>query len=108
MNTFGGSEDRALPSGSVAGPAGNVRFAEVRFGDNLLRGNDLNDDAFVQMSGFNVSLHVHSTEEAKRIFGGLAEGGTFATPLAEADWARLFGMVTDRFGVPWLILAPDE
>ena len=108
MNTFGGNEDRKLPPGSVAGAADKVRFAEIRFGDNVLRGNDLNDDQFIPMGGFNVSLHVPGTGEARRIFDGLADGGTVTTPLSEVDWAKLFGMVTDRFGVPWLVLALDE
>lgn len=108
MNTFGGNEDRALPPGSVAGPADKVRFAEIRFGDNALRGNDVDADVFAPMRGFSVSLHVHGTNEARRIFDGLADGGEVTTPLSEVDWAKLFGMVTDRFGVPWLILALEE
>ncbi|MFS9598799.1 hypothetical protein Q6311_28015, partial [Klebsiella variicola] len=44
-------------------------------------------------------------QEARRIFEALSEGGTVTTPLAEVDWAERFGMVTDRFGVPWLVLA---
>ena len=108
MNTFGGNEDHALPPGSVAGAAEQVRFADVRFGNNALRGNDVGDDQFVQMGGFTVSLHVPGTDEARRIFDGLADGGRITTPLSKVDWAQLFGMVTDRFGVPWLILALAE
>lgn len=40
LNTFGGNEDRRLPPGSRAGPTEKVRFAEIRFGDDALRGND--------------------------------------------------------------------
>jgi PhnB protein len=105
MNAFGGKEDHELPPGSVAGPSDRIRFAEIRIGGNALRGNDVNHDAFVPMRGFNVSLHVEGTDEARRIFGGLADGGIVTTPLSEVDWAALFGMVIDRFGVPWLILA---
>lgn len=108
MNTFGGNEDRKLPPGSVAAGDDQIRFAEVRFGDSALRGNDVPPDAFTPMRGFNVSLHVNSIDDARRIFGGLADGGQVVTPLSGVDWADLFGMVVDRFGVPWLILALRE
>jgi PhnB protein len=108
MNTFGANEDRGLPPGSVAGAKDKVRFAEVRFGASALRGNDVAADQFAPMRGFNVSLHVTNVEEARRIFEGLADGGKGATALTKVDWANLFGMVTDRFGVPWLVLALNE
>lgn len=57
------------------------------------------------MKGFSLSFHVKSADEASRIFNGLADGGTVKTALVEVDWAKRFGMVVDRFGVPWLILA---
>ena len=41
--------------------------------------------------------------EAERIFSALAEDGTVQLPIAETFWALRFGMVVDRFGVPWLI-----
>lgn len=107
MNTFGGNAEHELPPGSVAGPDDKVRFAEVRFGDRVLRGNDVNEGDFAPMRGFNLSLHLTDEAEARRIFDGLAQGGEVSAPLGDVDWARLFGMVTDRFGVPWLILALD-
>jgi PhnB protein len=41
--------------------------------------------------------------EADRVFAALAEGGTVEIPIAETFWARRFGMVVDRFGIPWLV-----
>lgn len=108
MNTFGDNEDHELPPGSFAGAKDKVRFAEVRFGDRALRGNDVAADQFAPMRGFNLSLHVTNVDEARRIFEGLANGGTVTTALTKVDWADLFGMVTDRFGVPWLVLALNE
>jgi PhnB protein len=108
MNTFGGNEDRKLPPGSVAAADDQIRFAEVRFGNSALRGNDVPANFFTPMRGFNVSLHTDSADEARRIFNGLADGGEVTTPLSKVDWADLFGTVVDRFGMPWLVLAlPD-
>lgn len=108
MNTFGGNEDRALPPGSTAGEAGQIRFAELRIGDSTLRGNDVPKDQFAPMRGFNISLHVEKADDARRIFDALSEGGKVTTPLSKVDWAAQFGMVTDRFGVPWLVLGLEK
>jgi PhnB protein len=55
------------------------------------------------MSGFSVSLQFADTAEAKRVFDALAEGGTVKMPFEETFWAAGFGMVTDRFGTPWMM-----
>lgn len=104
MNTFGANEDKTLPPDSTAAAADQVRFAELSLGKSVLRGNDVPADRYRPMQGFNVSLHVEGANEARRIFEALSEGGTVTTPLTRVDWADRFGMVTDRFGVPWLVL----
>lgn len=60
------------------------------------------------MRGFNISLHVEKADDARRIFAALSEDGKVSTPLSKVDWAEQFGMVTDRFGVPWLILGLEK
>ena len=104
MNTFGGNEAK-LPPGSVAAVPDQIRFAEIQVGDYAILGNDLRAQDFKTMQGFNIALHVKDAAEAKRVFDGLADDGHIDTPLSKVDWSPAFGMVTDRFGVPWLILA---
>ncbi len=41
--------------------------------------------------------------EADRVFNALAENGAVQMPIQETFWAVRFGMVTDRFGIPWMI-----
>ncbi|HEY8610679.1 MAG TPA: VOC family protein [Roseomonas sp.] len=53
--------------------------------------------------GFAVQLAPETAEEAERIFAALAEGGTVRMPLERTFWAERFGMLVDRFGVPWMI-----
>lgn len=108
MNTFGGNEDRELPPGSSAGAPEHVRFAELQIGDYSILGNDVPEGHFKEMQGFNIALHTRSVSEARRVFDSLAEGGRVSTPLTEVSWARRFGMVTDRCGVPWLVLAVHD
>jgi len=44
-----------------------------------------------------------STADAERMFKALADGGQVRTPLEQTFWAERFGVVTDRFGVPWIV-----
>jgi PhnB protein len=50
-----------------------------------------------------VSLQVDTAADADRIFTALAEGGEVSMPIQETFWAARLGMVTDRFGVPWMV-----
>lgn len=53
--------------------------------------------------GFSVSIQIDDEARATRIFNAFAEGGTVMMPLEATFWARKFGMVTDRYGTPWMI-----
>ncbi|HBK45822.1 MAG TPA: VOC family protein [Xanthomonadaceae bacterium] len=53
--------------------------------------------------GIAVALNCDDNGEAERVFAALAEGGQVQMAMAETFWAERFGMLTDRFGTPWLI-----
>lgn len=55
------------------------------------------------MSGFAIVLGAETPEEAERLIAALAVGGEITMPLQETFWAVRFGMVTDQFGMPWMI-----
>lgn len=50
-----------------------------------------------------VSVRGTDTEELTRFWNGLAEGASVIQPLAPSGWAPLFGMLTDRFGITWVL-----
>lgn len=50
-----------------------------------------------------ISLTVKTTDEAERVFRELADGGAVEMPIGETFWALRFGMLTDRFGVSWMV-----
>src|SRR5690606_27332662 len=50
-----------------------------------------------------LTLSVDTAEDAERIFAGLSEGGTVTMPMEETFWAARFGMLTDRYGMPWMV-----
>ena len=54
-------------------------------------------------NNFSISLHTHSDEESDRLFNGLAAGGQITMPLEKTFWGARFGMLVDRFGVPWMV-----
>jgi len=60
-------------------------------------GTTVTDRTFFQ------SLRGHSLEEAAKLWDGLADGGDIIEPLAASAWSPGFGMLTDRFGVTWVI-----
>ncbi|MER2534618.1 MAG: VOC family protein [Rhizobiaceae bacterium] len=55
------------------------------------------------MQGITISIQLDDEARAGRIFHALAEGGSIVMPLGPTFWARTFGMVTDRFGTPWMV-----
>lgn len=73
-------------------------------GDQVLMGSDTTPDRpYHGISGCSVSLNVTSIDEAERIFTALADQGTIQMPLEATFWAARFGMLVDRFGVPWMV-----
>lgn len=107
MNTFGGN-DAQLPPGSTAAAPDQIRFAELKVGDFAILGNDVPENEYVPMRGFHIALHVRTGAEARRIFDAFSDGGKVDTMLGEVAWSSAFGIVTDQFGTPWLILAMDK
>jgi PhnB protein len=55
------------------------------------------------MKGFTLTLNYDTVAEATRVFNALSEGGNVQMPMAPSFWAKTFGMVTDRFGTPWIV-----
>jgi len=53
--------------------------------------------------GFRLSLSLRTEAEAKRAFEGLSNGGQIQMPLTKTFWSPCFGMLTDRFGVGWMV-----
>lgn len=72
-------------------------------GDGVLMGMDAPPERYEKPKGFFVSLLVDRDSEAERIFHALAENGHVEMALQQTFWAARFGMVVDRFGIPWMI-----
>jgi PhnB protein len=80
-----------------------ILHASIKVGDDVLMGADVPPDQYQKPQGFSVTLGMQDPAEAERVFHALAENGTVQMPLQETFWATRFGMLTDRFGIPWMI-----
>ncbi len=82
---------------------GKIMHARLQIGGNVIMGSDAPPGRYKEPQGFSVSISVESAADAERIYKALEEGGDVYMPLAETFWAERFGMLADRFGVPWMI-----
>ena len=53
--------------------------------------------------GFALSVSYPTAAEARRVFDALAAGGTATVPFGKTFWTEGFGMLTDKFGTPWMV-----
>lgn len=100
--------------------AGNVQ--EPAEADQVMWGQVLADDGFHVMAydvpsrmpwnrgenAFFLSLRGETTQEITAYWEKLSEGATVVQPLAPAQWAPLYGMLKDRFGVVWVVDVVSE
>jgi PhnB protein len=80
-----------------------IMHGSMTIGDQLLMGADVAPDQYEEPKGFSLSLQIKSTAEAEHIFHEMATYGRVVMPLEKTFWAARFGMLVDRFGIPWMI-----
>ncbi|ETZ24642.1 VOC family protein [Pedobacter sp. V48] len=83
-----------------------VMHVSLPIGNSILMGSDCGGEwapSFVQGNNFAVSISANSKDEADRIFNGLSVEGKITMPLANTFWGDYFGMLTDKFGVNWMM-----
>lgn len=89
-----------------AGDQDKIMHIALPIGDNVLMGTDVLESMGQTLTfGSNMSLSINTktTGEADRIFNGLAPGGQVMMPLEKTFWGAYYGMLTDRFGVQWMV-----
>lgn len=80
-----------------------IMHASVKIGDSTVMASDGRCEGEPTFEGFSLSLVVPDEAAADRVFAALSEGGLVAMPLEKTFWAPKFGMLTDKFGVSWMI-----
>ena len=110
---FGG-ELAIITMGDVPGetpPPGKedvvIHAAVTVNGEPLMGSDGMDDESFGPVQGMMVAYDAASTEEAHRTFAALAEGGTVTQEPIPTFFSEAFGMCTDRFGTPWMVVGPE-
>jgi PhnB protein len=58
--------------------------------------------------GFSLAIRVETPQKAERFFTALSDGGRILMPIMETFFATRYGIVMDRFGVSWKIMAESK
>jgi PhnB protein len=92
----------------VHGNHDKVMHARLRISHASVLASDGRCQGRPSFEGFALSLTAPDEAEAERLFGALAEGGQVQMPLARTFFSPRYGMVADRFGLPWMIYVEPE
>ena len=84
-----------------------VMHASFTVGETQLMASDGMGSGKASFQGISLALSPADEAEARRLFDALAEGGQVQMPLAKTFFSKAFGMVADRFGVSWMVVAPE-
>ena len=71
--------------------------------DNVFMASDCPPDRYDEPKGISITLNVDTVKEAECFYAGLSEKAKVTMPLQETFWAERFAMLTDQFGIPWMI-----
>ena len=85
------------------GAQNKVMHARMQIGQTTILVSDGRCGGNPHFQGMALSLTVATEEEAQRVFTGLSDGGQVQMPLAKTFFSPRFGMLTDRFGVAWMV-----
>jgi PhnB protein len=102
---FSESPDPLPPGLLPPGSENKVMHAELRIGETVVMLSDGHCVGKPSFAGFSLSIAAADAAEAKRLFDALADGGAVTMPLGRTFWSPSFGMLTDRFGVGWMVNA---
>jgi PhnB protein len=92
------------PSHIPAGAADKVMHASLRIGDTTVMASDGQCQGRPSFQGISLSLTASDETEAERLFDALGNGGQVQVPLTKTFFSPRFGVVADRFGVPWMVV----
>lgn len=106
MMRFKESPDPMPPGMVPPGSENKVMHAELKIGDSTIMASDGGCTGQTSFNGFSLSLSVPDAAAADKAFAALGEGGKVDMPLGKTFWSPRFGMLTDRFGVGWMVGIP--
>lgn len=91
------------PPGCGPVDGNKVMHASFKVGETTLLASDGKAEGKTKFEGFSLSLTVPNEAEADKAFNALVQGGQVMMPLSKTFFSARFGMLTDRFGVGWMV-----
>ncbi len=89
---------------SNMGPAENIMHCTLKVGDStIMMCDDPRPDAAAGDGNISLAIGLNDPERANLLFGNLAKDGSVIMPMEKTYWAEAFGIVTDKFGVKWMV-----
>jgi PhnB protein len=108
MMRYDESPDPQSKAMMTPGTEKKIMHSNVQIRDTQIMMSDGRcDGAVPKFDGISLTVNV-SADEAEKVFNALGAGGQVQMPLCETFFAHKFGMVADKFGVSWLLLAGKE
>lgn len=100
---FKDSPEPPQPGMVPPGSEEKIMHASIRVGNSIVMASDGRCEGQPGFQGFALSLSLPNEAETDRVFAALADGGQVQMPLAKTFWSSRFGMLSDRFGVGWMV-----
>jgi PhnB protein len=99
------------PSQSRPGLEEKIFHATFRIGSTEVMASDCGCEKppiKTTFAGFSLALRVETPKKAERFFAALSDGGQIQIPLLKTFFAERYGIVVDRFGISWKIMAESK
>lgn len=103
---FNESPEPPPPGVLQPGFENKVMHCAFTIGQDTIMASDGCDDK-TPISGFSLSYSVPDEKAANRAFNALVDGGKVGMPLTKTFWSPCFGMLTDKFGIGWMVIVPQ-
>jgi PhnB protein len=101
---FKDNPEPAAPGCAMPGTENKVMHASLRIGESKVNMSDGRCTGKTAFQGISLALTLPNEAEATQCFNALANGGQIGMPLGKTFFSPAFGMVTDKFGVTWMVL----
>ena len=89
---------------SEMGPADKIMHCSMKVGEShIMLCDDMRPEAGAAGGNISLAIGLNDTDKAKSIFNNLSDGGKVTMPLDKTFWAEAFGMLTDKFGINWMV-----
>jgi PhnB protein len=102
MMRFKDSPDKSM---CAAGAEDKVLHSCLKIGDTAVMASDGRNTGKPDFKGISLSLNAKDEADADKMFAALGDGGQVQMPMSKTFFAKRFGMVADKFGISWMIIA---